>query len=320
MNDDAVAPVVAAMLVLAVLVTFFSIWNAVYLPSLKEQSEMTQLRDVEEAFSRFSSDIQTVTSLKQDMILSKPLPLGGGSVMFNPLSSAGTIRVNEEPKQLYTIGITDNGIEYEVTGRLVNFSYHPVNDFWIDQGYVWHYGYVNVTRGSSPQDADGAALSTPLLYPAMDDVKQSGTIRKFAGSLIETDASPWYNSSTNCSHITVSSVTFQSESGATYMNSNGIGTLALAASVNETGYGVPETRSPNALVVRVSRTVPEPFSLALYSQCDKKFSDLAARYPGNIIHATQITALYNETAILPVPGSLPLDITHRIVAVNVSAY
>jgi hypothetical protein len=253
------------------------------------------------------------------MILSKPLPMGGGGVMFNPLSSAGTIRVNEEPKQLYTIGITDNGIGYEVTGRLVNFSYQPVNDFWIDQGYVWHYGYLNVTRGSSPQGADGAALSTPLSYPSMEEVQNSTVISRFAQSLIDIEARPWYNSSTNCSHITLSSVTFQSEPHASYMSGNGIGTLALAASVNETRYGVPETTSPNALVVRVSRSVPEPFSLTLYSHCDEKFSDLAARYPGNIIHTSLTTALYNETAILPVPGSLPLDITHRQVAVNVSA-
>ena len=320
MKDDAVAPVVAAMLVLAVLVTFFSVWNAVYLPSLKQQSEMTQLREVEEAFSRFSSDIQTVTSLKQDMILSQPLPLGGGGVMFSTLTSAGTIRVNNEPKQLYTIGITDDGIDHEAGGRLVNFSYQPVNDFWIDQGYVWHYGYLNVTRGSSPQGADGAALSTPLSYPSMEEVQNSTVISRFARSLIDIKARPWYNSSTNCSHITLSSVTFQSEPHASYMSGNGIGTLALAASVNETGYGVPETTSPNALVVRVSRSVPEPFSLTLYSHCDEQFSDLAARYPGNIIHTSLTTALYNETAILPVPGSLPLDITHHHVAVNVSAY
>jgi len=320
MNDDAVAPVVAAMLVLALIVTFFSFWNAVYLPSLKQQSEMTQLRDVEQTFSQISSDILTVSSLKRDLILSKTFPLGGGSVIFSPLSSAGTIRVNNEPKQLYTIGITDGGIDHEVGGRLVNFSYQPVNDFWIDQGYVWHYGYVNVTQESSAQGADGAALSTPLAYPSMEEVQNSTVISRFAESLIDIDASPWYNSSTNCSHITLSSETFQSEAGASYVSSNGIGTLVLAASVNETGYGVPETTSPNALVVRVSRSVPEPFSLALYSQCNKKFSDIAARYPGNIVHTSMTTALYNETAILPVPGSLPLDITHHQVVVNVSAY
>lgn len=320
MKDDAVAPVVAAMLILAVIVTFFSVWNAIYLPSLKQQSEMTQDRDIQGAFSRFSADITNAASLKQDLAFSEPLPLGGGGVMFNPLTSAGTIRVNEEPKQLYTVTITDAGVDHEMAGRLVNFSYQPVNDFWIDQGYVWHYGYVNVTRGISPQGADGAALSTPLSYPAMVDVKKSGTIRKFAESLIMIEARPWYNSSANCSHITVSSVTFHPEPGASYASSNGVGTFALTTTVNETGYGVPEKTSPDALVIRVSRSIPGPFPLNLYAKCNQSFADLAAMYPHNVVHTFQTTALYNETAIAPVAGSLPFDITHRQVAINVSAY
>jgi hypothetical protein len=320
MKDDAVAPVVAAMLILAVIVTILSVWNAVYLPSLKQQDEMTQARNVEEAFSRFSSDITNAASLKQDLSLSEPLALGGGGVLFSPLTSAGTIRVSEEPKLLFTVTITEGGVDHGVAGRLVNFSYQPVNDFWIDQGYVWHYGYVNVTRGLSPGGADGAALSTPLSYPAMDDVKKSGSIRKFAESLITIEARPWYNSTGNCSHITVSSVTFHPEPGASYASSNGVGTFALTATVNETGYGVPETTSPDALVIRVSRSAPEPFSQDLYSHCNQSLADLAAAYPHNIVHTFQTTALYNETAIAPVAGRLPFDITHRQVAVNVSAY
>lgn len=320
MKDDAVAPVVAAMLVLAVIVTFFSIWKAMYLPSLKQQSEMTQLREVEGAVTRFSSDLYLTTALKQELSFVEPLPLGGGGVLFSPLTSAGTIRVNGEPKLLYMITITESGVDHGEYGRLVNFSYQLVNDFWIDQGYIWHYGYVNVTKGLSAKGPDGAALSTPLSYPAMDNVKKSGTIRKFAESLITIDSRPWYNSSANCSHITISSVTFRPEPGASYASSNGVGSFALTATVNETGYGIPEKASPDALVIRVSRSAPEPFSQDLYSRCNQSLADLAAAYPHNIVHTFQTTALYNETAIAPVADSLPFDITHRQVAVNVSVY
>lgn len=319
MKDDAVAPVVAAMLVLAVLVTFFSVWNAVYLPSLKQQSEMTQAREIEAAFSHFSSDITTAASLKRDLVFSEPLPLGGGGVIFSPVMSAGTIRVNEEPKQLYMVIITDAGVNHEVSGRLVNFSYIPVNDFWTDQGYVWHYGYVNVTRGISPYGADGAVLSTPLQYPSMDQVRSSGTIRAFAGSLVAIESRSWDNSSANCSHITVSSVTFQREPDASYSSSNGIGTFTLVSVVNETNYGNPGTTSPDRLAVRVSRSVPEPFSSALFNECNKSFSVLAKKFPSNIIHTFGTTAMYNETAIEPVAGSLPFDISYQHVVVNVSA-
>jgi len=306
------------MLVLAVIVTVFSAWNAVLLPSLKQQSEMTQDREVIGAFSRFSSDISTAASLKRDLTFSEPLPLGGGGTVFSPLTSAGTIRVNGEPYQLYNVTITDGGLNYIAEGRLVNFSYRPVGDFWLDQGYVWRYGYVNVTKGSSPHSADGAALSTPLEYPTMENVTKSATIRKFAASLTDIESRSWYNSSTNCSHITLTSVTFQSEPGATYTSSNGIGTFALTSTVNETGYGIPETASPDAVTVYVNRVAHESFPLSLYVQCNRSFSELAAKYPGNIVHTFVSTPEYKMTRIAPVPGSLPFSVTYRNVAVNVS--
>jgi hypothetical protein len=323
MREDAVAPVVAAMLILAVVVTFFAAWNAILIPSLKQQDEMTHLRSVEGAFNRFSSDISTAVSLKQDMTLSESLSLGGGGVLFNSLMSAGTLRVGEEPRFLYRVNITDNGIDRRVTeSRLVNFSYRPVGNFWLDQGYAWHYGYVNVTKGSSSTGPDGAALSTPLSYPTMDNVKKSASIHTFAGSLITIEARPWYNSSANCSHITITPVTFSTEHGASYVSSNGIGTLALTSVVNETQYGVAETKSPDMLVIRItnSSAVPDPFPLELYTRCNRTFANLNATYPSNIAHVFRTTKLFNETGIEPIRGSLPFDITLRQVSVNVSVY
>lgn len=319
MKDDAVAPVVAAMLVLAVIVTAFSAWNAILLPSLKQQSEMVQDREVQQAFSRFASDLGDAASLRRDLTFSQPFPLGGGGVMFSPLTSAGTIRVNAEPHQLYNITITDGGTTLvPVDGRLVNFSYRPVGDFWLDQGYVWHYGYVNVTRGSSPTIADGVALSTPHQYATMENVSASPALRKFAASLTSAESRPWFNSSTNVSQITLSSVTFRPEPGASYVSGNGIGTFVLAATVNETTYGVPEMSSPDAISIYVNRVDPDSFPLALYVQCNKSFASLAEKYPGNVVHTFASGPEYKMTRIAPVPGSLPFSVTHRQVAVNVS--
>jgi hypothetical protein len=319
-KDDAVAPVVAAMLILAIVVTFFAAWNAYFVPSMKAQSEIGHIGEVETGFMHFSSDLETAVSLKRDLTFSETIPLGGGATAFDSLTSSGTLRVNKDPNQLYHITVMDNGIDYVMEGNMVNFSYQPVNNFWVDQGYIWHYGYVNVTKGTSPYGTDGAALSTPLSYPTMDDMKKSGMIRKFAESFTAIDSRPWYNSSTNCSHITLSAITFQEEPGRTYIDSNGLGTFALSAAVNETGYGIPETRSPNAVTVYVNRVSPESFPLALYTQCNQSFTDLAAKYPGNIVHTFLTTPEYKITRITSVAGSLPFDVTYRQVAVNVSVH
>jgi hypothetical protein len=320
MKDDAVAPVVAAMLVLAVIVTVLSAWNAILLPSLKQQSEIVQDREVQEAFSRFSSDLATAASLKRDLTFSQPLPLGGGGVIFSPLTSAGTILVREEPHQVYNITITDAGVDHIADGRLVNFSYRPVGDFWLDQGYVWHYGYVNVTKGSSPHGPDGAALATPLQYPTPENATRSAPVKKFAASLVEAEAEPWYNSSSNVSHIMFSSVTFRQEPGMGYASGNGIGMFSLTAAVNETQYGVAGVSSPGAVTVYVNRVQPESFPLALYAECNRSFAGLAEKYPGNVVHTFASGPEYKMTRIAPVAGSLPFDVAYRQVAVNVSVH
>ncbi|MDO8873636.1 MAG: hypothetical protein Q7V05_13050 [Methanoregula sp.] len=240
-------------------------------------------------------------------------------MVFSPLTSAGTIRVRGELYQLYNITINITITDDSITdGRLVNFSYQPVGDFWLDQGYAWHYGYVNVTKGTSPSGADGAALSTPLSYATMNDVKNSGTIRKFAASLIDADSRLWYNSSANVSHITLSSVTFRPEPGATYVSGNGIGTFALAATVNETTYGIPETASPGAITVYVNRVAPDSFPLGLYNRCNQSFANLNATYPYNIEHTFASEPEYEMTRLAPKLGSLPFAVSYRNVAVNVS--
>jgi len=320
MKDDAVAPVVAAMLVLAVVVTIFSVWNAIYLPSLKQQSEMMQDREVQEAFNRFASDISNAASLKRDLSLRQTLPLGGGGVMFSPLSSAGTIQAGGEPHQLYNITVrVDNTNLPPIDHRLVNFSYRPSGDFWLDQGYTWHYGYVNVTKGSSPTGADRAALSAMLDYATMNQLNRSPFIRKFAGVLVTADDSrPWYNSSKNATHITISSVTYRTDPGATYVSGNGIGTFTLTAVTNETEYGVTDISSPDAFNVFVNRVSPEVFPLSLYIACNQSFAELARKYPGNVMHGFESAEDYKRTNISSIPGSLPFTITHRQIAVNVS--
>lgn len=166
MRDDAIAPVIAAMLILAALVTFFSIWNAVYVPSMKESSEVGHLENVESAFQHFSSDIDyAASSYQNNLIFSEPVQLGGGDVMVNLLKSSGTLQVQNETDPIYTLILTDgagNTVAL-VNSSIVDFSYQPVNNFWQNQGYRWQYGYINVTKYGE--------LSTPLGYYNMTDVE-----------------------------------------------------------------------------------------------------------------------------------------------------
>ena len=130
MKDDAIAPVVAVMLILAAIVTFFSIWNAIYVPSMKESAEVDHLHNVEESFQKFSSDIDYAASSHQNnLVFSEPVQLGGGDVLVNLLKSSGTLDVVQDRNQtrgsqstLYKIAFFYGTTPLEENGTLINFS------------------------------------------------------------------------------------------------------------------------------------------------------------------------------------------------------
>jgi len=165
MNDNAIAPVVAVMLILAVAVTIFSVYNAEYLPGLKQQAEVEHLQKVEESMERFGSALENAIAMKRTMFISEPVVLGGGDILLNSAKSSGTIRVQQEDEPVITILINNAQIPL----YFVNFSYYPIDNFWVDQGYSWQYGYINVSRVS----AGGMYDPVPLKYTTMDKVYET---------------------------------------------------------------------------------------------------------------------------------------------------
>jgi hypothetical protein len=252
MRDDAIAPIIAVMLILAALVTFFSIWNAVYVPSLKESAEVEHLQNVESAFEHFSSDIEYAVSSHQDnLVFSEPVQLGGGDVIENSLKSSGALQIQNETDPIYSLNLTDGtGTTVAlVNGTIVNFSYEPVNNFWQDQGYRWQYGYINVTKNRD--------LSTPLNYYNMTDVENeislSGSLQTFAESFVAASATanatpvqnmtPTPNNqfsfspmSGNCTSLDLWVVNISASPEHHFVSGNGFGTFKLTTTVYSTQY------------------------------------------------------------------------------------
>ena len=167
------------MLILAAIVTFLSVWNAVYIPSIKQSAEIEHIQNVESAFLHFSSDMERAVSTRQDhLTLSEPVPLGGGDFFFNTLRSSGSIFVRNEQKPIYYLTLYDGtgAIMGEMNGTLVNISYESQGNFWQDQGYRWQYGYLNVTKYGTRQ--------SPLKYYNMTNVNNefmsTGSLATFA--------------------------------------------------------------------------------------------------------------------------------------------
>ena len=230
MRDDAIAPVIAVMLILAAIVTFLSIWNAIYVPSMKESSEVSHLQNVETSFVHFSSDIdQAVSSHQDSLVFSEPVQLGGGDTLVNQLKSSGALQVQNESDPVYILTLSGSDGQTTINGTLINFSYEPVNNFWQDQGYTWQYGYINVTKYGT--------LSTPLTYYNMTDVHSpSGTLQTLAKSFVLASATTNTTPSSygNLSTLDIWVVSMYASPDHSFVSSNGFGTLRLTSNVTTT--------------------------------------------------------------------------------------
>ena len=139
-KDDAVSPVIALMLILAILATCMAVYTTTYVPGLKQQDEITHTGEVKLAFMRFASDIDNVIAQGKPAVYTEVLELGGGDVPLSPTKSSGTIEINTSKIGTYTIG----GEIKDLNGIAV--TYTPSFTAWEKQGYVYQNGVVWITK------------------------------------------------------------------------------------------------------------------------------------------------------------------------------
>ncbi len=290
MRDDAVAPVIAAMLVLAVIVTFFAVWNATAIPSMKAQAEVSHLHDVEEGMLRFSSDIDTAASMPASMKLSERIPLGGGDILYSATKSGGMLSVQEEEPYLGIRLYKDSNQMEGSRFVLSNISYSPVGNFWQDQGYNWSHGYVNVTKGS---------VSVPLEHTTMSTLQQEGgyniTQALFSASVVSD------GSNSTCLEIAIKCVNITPVKSQSSISGNGIGTLTLSSTVT------PPEKFPNVTMINVSVfSDVDPlsgFPLAMHDAVKSSFMTIQNPRCSNIWYDANLST--NRSIILhvdPIPN------------------
>lgn len=140
-KDDAVSPVIALMLILAILATCMAVYTTTYVPGLKQQDEITHTGEVKLAFERFAADIDNTIALGKPAEYTEVLELGGGDVPLSPTKSSGTIEINPSKIGTYQIGL---GTGQDLNGIAV--TYTPSFTAWEKQGYVYQNGVVWITK------------------------------------------------------------------------------------------------------------------------------------------------------------------------------
>ena len=139
-KDDAVSPVIALMLILAILATCLAVYTTTYVPGLKQQDEITHSGEVKLAFERFASDIDNLIALGKPAVYTEVLELGGGDVPLSPTKSSGTVEINTTVIGNYTVGSGKKNL----TG--IEISYLPSFTAWEKQGYLYKNGVVWITK------------------------------------------------------------------------------------------------------------------------------------------------------------------------------
>jgi len=315
MNEQAVAPVVAMMLIIAVLVTFISVVNTSVIPAFKQQAEVEHIMDVEAGISAFASDIETAAASGQPVHLSETIPLGGGAVILDPLRSAGTLQVVAEDEWVAEIGnASGNGSLGRV--NLIAFGYSPVSSFWRDQGYVWRFGCVNVTSGQG--GITGAARQTPLHFATVEEAAEYMNGSAFPAALIRIeDTGVWTNTSSPnrstwryiCTNLTIRMVTcIPGESR--FVSGNDRGLLVLDSMVDEREYPA-ESR----ISVRVNRNLPINFNYPLERAVSERLRKLADRYDNLSYDYVESTGAVTCTLI----ADSPVGVTFRKITLTVQA-
>ena len=184
-TDDAVSNVVVMMLILSVIVIAFSVFVGIYLPQMKETSEMMHSEEVKSAFLKFSSDMDSVYSRGQAGTYSEVFSLGGGDILLSSSKSAGTVEIETIPliplsvpsskilKIYYTkkrqINSNNEPGNYEentscespaaINLTTVKVSYTPVLPYWEEQGYWYEKGVVWVRKGTVDTPVSSALRS-----------------------------------------------------------------------------------------------------------------------------------------------------------------
>ena len=139
-KDDAVSPVIALMLILAILATCMAVYTTTYVPGLKQQDEITHTGEVKLAFMRFASDIDNVIAQGKPAVYTEVLELGGGDVPLSPTKSSGTIEINTTVIGNYTVDSETK----DLNGIAV--SYTPSFTAWEKQGYLYKNGVVWIVK------------------------------------------------------------------------------------------------------------------------------------------------------------------------------
>lgn len=164
-SESASSTVVGVVLLLAIIVTVFSVVRLGYIPEWKNDAEYSHMNDVWEDMTDLKSKIDLMTIVlasdpnsSNAVTMSVPFHMGGGDVpLIGTIKSSGTLSVaNNQERTIKVTTVSDGNWSRSIQYGTV--SYASQNRYYVDQNFIYEGGALILSQ------KEGSSM---MLYPSI---------------------------------------------------------------------------------------------------------------------------------------------------------
>lgn len=142
-ENDAVAGIVAAVMIVALVISVISIVQTVYVPNWMEEREYEHMEKVAAEFSRLSFAFDVLAETEQDIPITASITLGSKELGFLMSSRAyGSISILEDGCFL----LTEDTLGSQNLYPLLSLKYSSENAYYLDQSLIYESGAMIISQ------------------------------------------------------------------------------------------------------------------------------------------------------------------------------
>lgn len=203
LSESASSTVVGAVLLLAIVVSIFSVVRIGYIPEWKNDAEYSHMNDVWEDMADLKSKIDLMTIVlasdsnsSNTVTMNVPFHMGGGDVpLIGTIKSSGTLSVASKNESNITVTTVSDGNWSSGSILYGTVSYASQNRYYVDQNFIYEGGALILSQKER---------SSMMLYPLIRFSRTPGSGYNVSLNVVEIDKSIYappdvISSNTGCS-------------------------------------------------------------------------------------------------------------------------
>ena len=136
-NNNAVAGIVVAIMIVGLVIAIISILQTVYVPKWMEERESEHMEKVAEQFSQLKFALDSISVTEQSIPITTPITLGSKELGFL-MSTRAFGALSIQPEKL--VILTEDGTGNEEEIWLDTIKYSSENAYYLDQTFVYEGG------------------------------------------------------------------------------------------------------------------------------------------------------------------------------------